>query len=188
MTEGLEFSLEFLYSDLRLGRGSGKDSNDVTKQIHAFITEKSPLNEEDILAVQYLPSSRRPNKVMLFCKNSKTKNTLKQIGLDLFGSAITLDEPGSGMLKVEIQNVLHSVPNHLIWQWMDNFGITVDVKSEKHKFKCGRRVSWGSGIRTVWIKHVKRPIPPVGSIAFKNRNINFSVWYFGQTGYEMSPL
>ena len=99
----------------------------------------------------------------------------------MFGCAITLDEPGSGLLKVEIQNVLHSIPNYLLWDWMSQFGSVVEVKSEKHKFKNGRRVSWGTGIRTVWVKHVRNPIPPVGSVPFRNKNINFSVWYFGQT-------
>ena len=47
---------------------------------------------------------RRPVKVMIYCADKPTKDTLKIKGLNVMGSHVKFDEPGQGFKRVEIQN------------------------------------------------------------------------------------
>ena len=172
--------LEFLYSDLRLDRD--QDSDDVVEAIHNHVVDHGyPLLESEITAVQFWPNKRYPKKVYLFFSTQRAKDFLHQRGMNLLGCAITFDEPGKGLMRIEIQNVLHSVPNHVISRWLSQYGEVVDVKHDQHKFKNGRRITWGTGIRFGWVKHVESKIPPHASVEHNGRTLHMSIWYFGIT-------
>ena len=132
-------------------------------------------------ALQFWPNKRFPKKVYIFFYNEGAKSIMKPRGIDLFGSHIDLDEPGSGLIRVEIQNVLYSIPNYVIWDWLSNFGDVVDVKNDTHKFKNGRLITWGTGVRFGYVKHVKEKIPPYAAVLYKGRNLHMSIWYAGIT-------
>ena len=151
--------LEFQYADLRLNRD--QDSDDVVEEIHNHVIDNTPpFIEAEITAVQFWPNKRFPKKAFIFFSTQRAKDIIKQRGMNLFGTAITFDEPGAGLMRIEIQNVLHSIPNHVIATWLRDYGVVTDVKNDTHRFKNGRRINWGTGVRFGWIKHVHTKIPP----------------------------
>ena len=172
-------SLEFLYSELRLSRD--QDSDDVVEAIYNHVIDNYHHLESEITAVQFWPNKRFPKKVYLFFSSQRAKDVVHQRGMSLLGTHINFDEPGQGLMRIEVQNVLHSVPNHVISRWLSQFGEVVDVKHDYHKFKSGRKITWGTGVRFGWIKHVHSKIPPYAAVEHNGRTLHMNIWYFGIT-------
>lgn len=171
--------LEFLYSELSLNREQGAD--DVVEAIHSQITTETPEITDEISAVQFWPDKRFPKKVFIFLSSQRAKDVLKARGIDLFGGHINFDEPGAGIMRIEMQNILYSIPHYVFKDWLAQYGDVIEIKHDQHKLKNGRRITWGTGVRHGFVKHVHTKIPPHALITYKGKNIQMRVWYYGIT-------
>ena len=174
-------SLEFQYSELKL---KGKtDPDTVTQNIYNYVTESLGLKEDCIVLVQPMPSKFWVQKFVLYCTSQTSKNTLMQKGLDIFGQHVDLEEPGTGVMRIEIQNAPGSMPGHIIQSWLEGYGKVINFDYESYKFKDGKRIPWLNGTRIAHMKEMTGKLPPAITLRWeeKKRNVQIRVWFYGQT-------
>ena len=174
-------SLEFRYADLKL---KGKtEANTVVEAIHEHVTTVAGLREDSIVLVQPMPSQFWTQKFVIYCANETTKNTLMQRGLDIFRTHVDLEEPGSGIQRIEIQNAPGSMPGNIIKDWLQQYGTIVGFDYEKYRFKSGTRTTWLTGTRVAYMKQMKGQLPPVKTLRWeaKQKDVQIRIWYFGQS-------
>ena len=107
MHEG-SFCLEYQFSEMRLDRNF--DIEEIVTNIHDYVATL-PLVERDVTHVHFWPHYKNPKKVILVFATEIAKDIMKQRGLNIYGCAITLDEPGKGLVHVEVHGVPYSLPN-----------------------------------------------------------------------------
>ena len=173
-----ENSLEFQYSDLRFDRKV--EPRDLVEKIHSHVTIDIGLHEDRVIGVHFLPTENWPQRVKIYCKDSESKDTLKQRGLDLYGGHIKLFEPGHGVKKVEIKNVPGHMPSHLIKEILGEFGHIVQFRHEKYRLRSGRQIEWTTGNRIAWMREVEN-MPPIIKVQWNSKEVVLNVWHYGQT-------
>ena len=176
-----DLSLEFQYKDLKLS--SKTEMNVIAEVIYKHVTVDLGLREDSVLLVQPLPSQFWVQKIIIFCANQTTKHTLMQRGLNIFGQHIELEEPGSGILRIEIQNAPGAMPGNIIKNWLQDFGTIVSFDYEKYRFKSGTRTTWLTGTRIAHMKDMKGQLPPAKTLRWKakQKDVQIRIWYYGQT-------
>ena len=103
--------------------------------MYNHVTQNLRLSEDCIVLVQPMPSKFWVQKFVIYCTSQTAKNTLMQKGLDIFGQHIDLEEPGSGVMRIEIQNAPGSMPGYIIKNWLEEYGKVINFDYEKYKFK-----------------------------------------------------
>ena len=176
-------TLEFDYSELRTQAGGRIEEKEVVEGIYEHITQNTPLAENDITGVQLWPS-RWPRKVIISFRTNEAKQRMGAMGLDVFGAHIELSEPGAGVIRVEVQNAPLSFPNHVIKEFLENYGTVSHFRNDTHRLKSGRRISWGTGTRSALMKNLHLAIPPVANLQHENITIKVNIWFYGQKNME----
>ena len=173
--------LEFQYSELKL-RGKTEPST-VTENIHTYVTQSLKLREDCIVLVQPMPSQFWVQKFVIYCANQTAKHTLMQRGLDIFGQHVDLEEPGAGVIRIEIQNAPGAMPGFIMKSWLENFGKVVNFDYEKYKFKNGKRIGWLTGTRVAYMKEMTGQLPPVKTFRWEaqKKDVQVRIWFYGQT-------
>ena len=169
---------DFQYADLRLS--TKIDFEDLVETIELHIKNDTSMSVDDILGVHPIPNRNWTQRVHIYCKDIESKQSLMQIGLDLYGKHIDLDEPGRGIHKVEIQNAPGHMPDFLIKAELDQYGTISQFRNETYKFKSGRKINWTNGKRVAWMKGIK-DLPPIITVVWRSKPYELKIWYYGQT-------
>ena len=175
-----DYSLEFQYSDLDLDERI--PSNELVEAIHYNIVSEMKISEDKIVGVHPMPA-RRPLRVMVYCADRATKDTLKVRGLNVFGSHVKFDEAGQGFRRVEIQNCPGYVPQSVIKCEMEKYGKVVQLKNATHKLKSGTNTNWTTGTKIAFMRGVKS-LPPVVTVKYAGKEYKLNIWYYGQLDME----
>ena len=174
-----EFRLEFQYSELRLERDRKVSPREIRDEIFEYVTTQLGLPENAIEGVVLVNTGWAREKVLIYCADEDIRNILRQQGLELFGSPIDLDLPGTYVIKIEMQGVPFGVPDHLLQEWVSKYGTVSKFEKEKHRLRNGRLTKWYTGTRVAWIKMTQGDVPPIGSVTHEGNEIKFQVWYYG---------
>ena len=175
-----DFSLEFQYADLDLDEKLPAD--ELVTAIHYNIVDEMQIDTYKIVGVHLMPV-RRPVRVMIYCTDRETKDSLKIRGLNIFGSHIKFDEPGQGFKRIEVQNAPGYLPLPFIKAELAKYGKVVQLRDATHKLKTGQKTQWTTGTKIAFMRGVKA-LPPVVTVTWAGKPYKLNIWYYGQDDME----
>lgn len=159
--------LEFQIADLdqRPDRGEllEKVFEEVGKQV----------DNVDIKGFDLVPH-RWPEKVVIYCANKQAKECLLIRGIGIYGKYVEFNEPGHGAVTVTIHDAPLNMPNVILKEWLEQFGIVSEFRNDHYKYK-GRRTTWRVGARVARVKSLKQSVPPSAKLKFGEQQVTISV-------------
>ena len=136
------------------------------------------LKEDEVEGIQLYPAGW-PRKVQITVRNKEIKEKLVIEGLHLFGQQIDIKDESNDLVKVTVSDVPVEWPDKFVKSTLEDFGQVVRVEREMI-YVDGRKTSWTTGIRFVFMAHIENQIPTKLTATCFRKQLTLSVWYRGQ--------
>lgn len=163
--------LQFNLSDIPV-----YDINTLLKETYQAIT--SVVSDDDIAGVQIIPR-RWPQKVMILCKNDKSKTDLQESDINIFGKSVEILEAEPGVVKVFVDDAPLDMENNVIRGLMECYGDVREMKNQ-YLYVDGAKTSWLTGTRVVFMRNVKASVPPTLMVDHKGFKVKLNLHHAGQ--------
>ncbi len=144
------------------------------------------MKEEDVAGIQMYPSDW-PRKVQITLRDRDMKKKLVIEGIDIFGMHIELKDESSVLQKVIVRDAPIEWNDKQICDILSGYGQIVRIEKEMIHHE-GKKTSWTTGTRYVYMGPVETPIPTHLSVYQGDKQITISVWYEGQYHKEIPTL
>ena len=111
------------------------------------------------------------------------KKKIQDSGLSLYGKLIEVEDGESGATKVMIDDAPLDMENHKLIEILSEYGEIREMRNQ-HLYINGKRTSWLTGTRVVFMRKVHRNIPPSVMTNHNGHNLKISLHHSGQTLVE----
>ena len=163
--------------------GSLVNKKDAYSNIYKELTKV--LKEDDILGIQLYPAGW-PRKLQMTLVNNDIKNRILVKGLDILGLHVEFRDEDNIVTKIVIKDAPMEWSDEFIIETMESYGEVVRTEKEM-VYVDGRRTSWTTGTRFVYLSKIYDDIPSKLEVKIGIKVFTLSAWYRGQGGVQAEP-
>ena len=148
--------------------------SELYRELYKGITEI--VRENDVDGIQIYPA-QWPRKVLVTVNNNDAKEALVIAGVTFGNQHIELKDEAEEMTRITIKDALISWPDQKIREMLEPYGKIVGKIDKEMLYVNGKKTSWTTGTRYVYMCPVQEIIPQRLTTIEEGKQVAISVWY-----------